>query len=111
MNKRKLRELLDAYGGQSPIYAHIVDQMLSMCDLGLGELISAATSDDGFKALAALNLLPLCYGKDGISAVQIVADMWDGIGAIHARQMVEIYQKEAPELAEVSSSAPVTGRA
>jgi hypothetical protein len=106
MNKRRLRELLEAYAGRDQVYEHILQQMVDMSDCNLGELMAAATSDDGFKALAAINLLPMMYGANGISAVQVIAETWDGIGAAHARQMMELYaESKALEPAKTSSSA------
>jgi hypothetical protein len=112
MNKAQLRERLEEYRDRGPTYAHIIDEMFSMTDYDLGSLMFVATGEDGFQALAAINLMPLMFGQEGVSCVALIANMWDGIGAVHARQMMDYYHnEEAPELTEVGSSAPVTGRA
>lgn len=102
MKRREIRERLEDYMSLGPNEAYVVYQMSEMVQYPLGKLLQEAASPDALRALAAVSLLPLCFGEDGYSALETVA-AGHGFGA---RFAAEALRKEAPAPTEAGPSAP-----
>jgi len=88
INRIDVRRWIRDYSRQGALEALVVRDMAALVDEPFGRLYIEANSHDGIRSLAAVNLLIMMHGDEGIAAMLDLARL-DGWGGLHARQALE----------------------